>query len=378
MYTLLEEHAVLIRRLRRSHSNVTVEEIEQFLNQLLLLLKRISYKPEKTDGLNLLTTICDDLSSMKTLELFNHPVLINHPIFVYVRQTFQLLLTKSNHARSIPMQKHEEAAFYSISYLITQLCLHRNEYIDCFYGRIAGETTPVTEKPNPREKEMKRANWKPDEVTEKPNVKIACLHPSAPKARPIDKSKLDIEKVSRRKQYPDRQTQVSLPSTMPKCSYITRSAARDLPIKAYRDLFLNDMFFGKLQRALGELSQHEYSPYDVKYKVTDRLVYLCSKIDATALLCEPIVKCLCSNLYYQTLLTIKEEQPRLTPKQLFFLCRCPKVIIQHNHPDQEKALRILCPVMIERTEAIIDFALSKSGKSFDYNWSSISYTTSLI
>jgi hypothetical protein len=362
MDVLLQQHSLLIRRLRRKDSGVTVEDIEQFLDRLFLFLKTISYRPNKTDGLDILTIVCDDLASIKTIQLFNHPILINHPVFVHIGQTLEMLLTKSNHSQSISMKKHEEDAFYSISYLVTQLCLHRNQYIELFYGQISDKIFPVTDKPNIRDNTIDNSPRKAKDLTEKPNLKIVRLHPSAPKSRPIEQSKVRLETIPRLKKYPNRSMVFVKESKTTESTFRAQSSSRDLPVKTYQDVFLTSTFFDKLRRGIDDLSQNEYPPYHIKYKVIDRLVRLCSKMNVVDLLCDSIVKCLCSNLYYQVYAMIEPEQVRLTPKQLFFIYRCPQFIIRHEFRQPERISKLLCPVMVSKTKLIIDQVLLDNGK----------------
>ena len=362
MNTLVKQHSALVRRLRCEQSSVTVGEIKQFFDQLILYLREIPYRPNKTDGLDLLTIVCDDLASANTIQLFDHPILINHPVFAYINCAFNMLLTKCNHLQSISMKKNEEDALYAISYFVTQLCLHRNRAIVSFYGRISDKVFPVTENPNQRDITHDQSDRGAKDLTEKPNLKVACLQPSAPQSRPMDYSKLYFDTIPRRKKNIYQSISFTKePVETNQSSVTTQSASHNLPIKAYQDIFLTSTFFDKLRRGIDDLSQNEYPQYHVKYKVIDRLVRLCSKMNTIDSLCDSIVKCLCSKVYQQTFATIELEQLRLTPKQLFFIYRCPQVFITIEHQQQKKLTRSLCPVMITRTAFIIDEVLSNNG-----------------
>jgi hypothetical protein len=360
MDSLLIQHSNLIRRLRRKNSGVKVQELKQFFDNLILFIRNLTYTHKKTDGLDILTIICDDLASINTLQLFDHPVLINHPIFIYIGRTLEMLLTKSNHSKSIPMKTHEENCFYSISYFITQLCYYRNETIELFYGSISNEVFPVTGKINIRDETINENSRKSNPIAGKPNLKISSLPPSAPKSRPIEQRQLDITEVIHRKKFSE---QILSPSDET-ITEISIPLPTDLPSKKYQDIFLTKSFLDKLIRAIEDLSQNDYSPYHIKYKVIDRLVRLCSKLNIIDQLLDPIIKCLRSKFYLQVCTTIQLEQLFFNPKQLFFIYQCPQFIIQHKFQRQEQIPNLLCQTMIEVTKPIADVILSTNGNLF--------------
>jgi len=359
MDLLLFQHSILIHRLRRKCPTVKVEELKQFFDNLIVFIKNQTYTNKNTNSLDILTIICDDLASIHTLQLFDHPVLINHPIFIYIGRTLEMLLTKLNHSKSIPMKEHEENCFYSISYLITQLCLYRNETIELFYGSISNEIFPVTDKINIRDETIGENSRKSNAIAKKPNLKVSSLPPNAPKSRPIEQRQLDITKVIHRKKFPD-QIILSPNETTTELS-IHPPLPTDLPSKKYQDIFLTKSFLDKLVRAIDDLSQNEYSPYNIIYKVIDRLVRLCSKLNIVDILLDPIIKCLRSKLYRQIFTTIESEQYYLNPKQLFFIYQCSQFIIQHEFQRQEQIPNLLCQTMIELTKPIIEQILPNNG-----------------
>ncbi|CAF1319662.1 unnamed protein product [Adineta steineri] len=268
-----------------------------------------------------------------------------------------MLLTKSNHSQTIPMKKHDEDAFYSISYLITQLCLYKNQYIPVFYGRFSDVIFPVTEKPNRRDETIEKPKEK--FLTEKANFKTARLHPTAPKSRPNESHILNFEIIPSPKQYHQNQLITFAKESISKPCLKTRIPSKDLPMKTtYRKVFLTKSFFKKLQYGIENLSQNEYSSYDIKYKVIHRLVRLCSKMNLIESISESIRKCLCSNLYSQIFTTIESTQIRFAPKQLFFIYECSQFIIRHDFTEQDKFIIILCPIMISKTKLIIEQVLN--------------------
>ena len=361
MDSLLIQHSSLIRRLHRKNSTVTVTEIKQFLDNVVSYIKNLTYRNQKNDGFDILTIICDDLASVHTLQLFDHPALINHPIFIYMGHTLEMLLTKSNHLKSVPMKKNEEDCFYSISYLITQLCLYKNETIESFYGSISKEIFSVTDKINIRDETINETSRRSNPIAEKLNLKVARLAPSAPKSRPIEQGQHDITRIIRRKKFHIQMISSSIETIDVPPIILPLPPSTNLSSKKYQEIFLTESFLNKLARAVDDLSQNEYSPYHVKYKVIDRLVRLCSKLNIVDRLIDSIVKCLHSKFYQQTFATIESEQLRLNPKQLFFIYRCSQFIIQYDFVQQEQILISLSRTMINVTNIIIEKILLMNG-----------------
>jgi hypothetical protein len=309
--------------------------------------------------MHILATICDELATLNTFRLFDHLILRNHAIFIYIARTFEMLLTKSNHSKTIAMTEQENDCFYTTSYFIAQLCLYQNEPVELFYGKVSSEIFPVTEKPNPRDTNVHHINKKPDELMEKPNVKTARLPPTAPPARPIEQTQIDKAKVVRPKKFltpifsTTNETSVDIPPT--------QSNQIELPTRKYQDLFLTKIFFDQLVCAIEDLSRCEYSSYHIKYKVVDRLVRLCSKLNIVDVLLNPVMKCLLSKFYTDVFQTIELNQIQMTPKQLFFICNCPQFIIQHDFVQQEALVNLLSKPFIEATKLIFDKHLLLTG-----------------
>lgn len=364
MESLLVQHSILIRRLRREHTTVIVPEILSFFDNIISYIKDISYTNAKTDLFNLLTLICDDLASIHVLQCFNHPAIINHPIFIHIGRILEMLLVKSNHLHSIPMKNYEEDCFYSISYFITQLCLYKNETIKSFYGSISDEVAPVTDKINIRDLTINESSRKSNPIADKPNKKVIGLPPSAPQARPLEENEMDITKVPHLKMFINPVISTSVPKTIrskPEASFIQ---SRVFPPKTYQEVILTKSFLNKLVRSIDDLSQNEYSPYHVKYKVIDRLVRLCSKLNIANPLLASMLKCLRSKIYREVFTTIEPEQFRLNPKQLFFIYECTQFIIQHEFEQQERIPQLLCQTMIDVTSSIVDNILPNTGNFF--------------
>lgn len=352
-------HSNLMRCLRREYGTEIVTEIKLFFDKVVSELKDLVYTNEKPNGLDILTTLCDDLVSIHILHFFNHPILINHPIFTYIGRTLEMLLIKCNHSKSIPMTKSEENCFYSISYLIAQLCLYYNAPIDSFYGSISNEIPPVTDKITQRDETINASSRRSNLIAEKPNLKVISLSPSAPKSRPIEETQYDVTTIAKLKKFPIRIDSSAIEKTSQPVTPLPKST--DLPSRTYREIFLTESFLNKLVRAINDLSENEYPPYHVKYKVIDRLVRVCSKLNITDVLFNPIVKCLRSKFYQQTIMAIETEQMTLTPQQLFFICECPQFIMQHEFQHQEQIPHLLCQTMINITKLIIDKILPTNG-----------------
>ncbi|CAF1358041.1 unnamed protein product [Rotaria sordida] len=344
----LKEYNSLIRPLGRTAS---VSELNLFFNNTISYLKNLVYSNEKHDGLDILTNICDDLACVRAIQLYDHPIIRNHPIFIYIGRTLEVLLMKSNHLRSIPMKKCEENCFYSVSYFIAQLCLYHNEPIQTFYGSFSNESFSVTDKINIRDESINENNRKSNKISDKPNLKITCIPPSAPEARSTNKILFDITDTPKKRLFSNEiispliETEEIIESKIPS----------NLPSKRYQDVFFTTSFLNKFIRSIDDLSRNEYSSYHVKYKVIDRLVRLCSKLNIINELFDSIISCLCSKFYQQIFLTIEPEQIRLSPKQLFFIYQCTQFIIQNQFQQQEQIPNLLCQTMINTTKIIIEY-----------------------
>ncbi|CAF3641336.1 unnamed protein product [Rotaria sp. Silwood1] len=360
MNSLLIQYSLLIYRLRREHLLATVTDIKLFFDNVVSYIKDFTYTSETNDSLDILTLISDNLATINTLRLFNHPVLINHPIFIYIGRTLEMLLIKSNYIKSIPMKKYEEDCFYSISYFVTQICLYENEITQSFYGSISDEIIPVTDKINIRDGTINDDSRRSNVITDKPNLKVIGLLPNAPKSRPSEDELCTITKVIHRKHFSNQFIAPTVEKIIE--SPVPSIPLEDLPLKQYRDIFLTEAFLNKFVRAIDDLSENEYSPYHVKYKVIDRLVRLCSKLNIDNPLFNSIVKCLCSKFYPQIFTTIQSEQFRFSPKQLFFIYRCSQFIIQHKFQEQEQVPHLLCETMINVTKPIIEQILTTNDK----------------
>ena len=355
------EHVHLLRRLRQYTLVVRVEELKQFFDHLVDSIKNLTYSNKSIDVFDLLNIIAEDLAAFNTLRFFHHLVLIHHPIFIYIGRTLEMLLTKSTHSQSIPMAKHEENCFYSLSYLVSQLCCHQNESIKELYDSFSKKTHSVTGKINIRDETIDESSRKSKPLTDKPNVKIAALPPSAPKSRPIEQEELAITQITRLRKFPTQP-----PVSVSKQKIITYPPVpTDLPSRKYQDVFFTKSFLAKLNRAIKELSKHDYSPFHTKYKVIDRLLSVCLKLHHVDPLLDSIIKCLCSKFYRQAFTTIDSEQWCLNPKQLFFIYRCPRVLIEHEFQRQDHITNSLCQTMIDVTQSIVQILVSPKGNPYN-------------
>ncbi|CAF3303668.1 unnamed protein product [Rotaria socialis] len=366
MDILLLPYSTIAHCFRVEHNTLVVADFKKRFDDIISYLNKIPGNKRKTNGMYILTAICDDLASFHTFRLFDHLILRNHPIFDYIGRTFEMLLTKSNRSQTILMTKEEDDCFSSMSYFIAQLCLYQNEPSGLIYGDILNEIFPVTEKPNAKGVHILQFNRDPDdEIIDTLNLKTARLKPDAPAARPLEKTKFDVTKIPKLKKFPHQfmskthETQIDSP--------IIQSNQIELPAKLFQNIFLTKLFFYQLARAINDLSQYEYSSYHVKYKVIDRLVRLCSKLNMIDELIDPIIKCLCSKYYRDAFITIEINQIRLNPKQLFFIYECTQFLVQHNFLDQGKIVGILCKSIIEATKTIFDKHFSAIDTDIDSN-----------
>ncbi|UJR07883.1 hypothetical protein I4U23_012165 [Adineta vaga] len=105
-----------------------------------------------------------------------------------------------------------------------------------------------------------------------------------------------------------------------------------------------------------DISVHDYpSPYDIKYKITDRLLRLWMKLQHMNYKCilDAVVNCLMSSSYLNAYESIDLHNPILTPKQSLFLYQCPKFIRLMSYERQEAISHILCEKILSDTNVIL-------------------------
>lgn len=352
MDLLKSDYTNLIKRLRRSLPSVNIKELTEYFDKLVQFIKDATYSNQNTDVFELLDFICTDLSSIYILRLLNHPDIINHSIFVCLRRTFEMLLIKSNHLNRIPMNKYEEDCFNSISYFITQSCLEQNRSIESFYSFISEEILPVADKINLRDPTINESSRKSNPLTDKLNTKVCALPSMAPVARPIETRPLDITKISRLRKFPEQLTKSLINATVELPVY--SPVPIDFSSKTYQDIFLTDSFLQKLARTIEDLSQTDYPPFHIKYKVVNRFVRLCTQLHVTDVILAPIMKCLRSKYYGQLLLITREENFPIDPQRLFFVYTCLQFFTRNQFERHEQIAKLLTPTMIEITKPVID------------------------
>ncbi|CAF3762173.1 unnamed protein product [Rotaria sordida] len=101
---------------------------------------------------------------------------------------------------------------------------------------------------------------------------------------------------------------------------------------------------------------NDYEPYHVKYKVIDRLLYLCTELNNInhSILLDPIVQCLCSHCYLNVYETIDLRQPIVDPKRWFFIRECPQFIRLHSYQRQDEISNSLCELMLAYSKKIFE------------------------
>jgi len=108
---------------------------------------------------------------------------------------------------------------------------------------------------------------------------------------------------------------------------------------SYEKIFFTELFIKKFVRILeNDIAINDYKPWDIKYKVIDRLLRLFIKlndIDHKSIL-DSVVKCIESDIYINLYKTIDLRQPILSPKQSFFIYQCPKFICLHSYKRQDE------------------------------------------
>lgn len=360
MEILIIKCSSVFRRLRQMKHVFRIEEIRQLFDDVVAYLNKLPSDKRKNDGMNVLIVICDELASLNVFRLFDHLTLRNHTIFNYIRQTFEMLLIKSTHSQTISMTKQEEGCLDSTSYLIAQLCLFQNEPVDLFYGKLPTEILYVTEKPNIRDPTFDGSTLKSSKLMEKPNLKTARLPPNAPPARPVELRRMDITQILGLKKFP--WNFVTMTEELELSYPIAQSSQNNSPPRKYRDVFLTKSLFDTLIRATEDLSRNEYTPCHVKYKVVNRLVRLCSRLDIVDILLSPIMKCLQSKNYLNAFKTVEVNQTQFYPKQLFFIYECPQFIIQHNFIQQEQVANSLCKRYIKATKSLFNEHFLATGR----------------
>ncbi|UJR11255.1 hypothetical protein I4U23_015437 [Adineta vaga] len=352
MENLSLRYGIIVRRLRQKRRMFRIEDMKHLFDDIISYLDKASSQKKKNDGLSFLTTFCDDLATLKMRKLFDHLILRNHPIFDYISQTLELLLIKSNHSRTVTMTKQEEDCFNSISYLVTQLCLYQNESGGLIYGDVPTEVVPVTEKVNTKVVNLHENNRMIKQLTEKLNVKTARLPPNAPKARPTEQKKMTITELPKSRKF-RYQTISTSNDTNVNLSLSENDETRIISVQ-YHVIFLTDSFLQTLVHALDDLSRNEYPSYHVKYKVINRLVLLCSKLNIVDMLLNSVVKCLSSKYYRQVFETMEPDQIRLTPKQIFFTEICPQYIVRHKFLQDNQVAALLSKSLIAASKSIFD------------------------
>ncbi|CAF0948057.1 unnamed protein product [Rotaria sordida] len=126
---------------------------------------------------------------------------------------------------------------------------------------------------------------------------------------------------------------------------------------SYQKLFLTNTFLDKLTRFIADdLAINDYEPYHVKYKVIDRLLYLCTELNNInhSILLDPIVQCLRSHCYLNVYETIDLRQPIVDPKQWFFIRECPQFIRLHSYQRQDEISNSLCELMLAYSKKIFE------------------------
>ncbi|CAF1193601.1 unnamed protein product [Adineta steineri] len=123
MDSLLKQHVSFVQRLRTSHTNVSIVEVIQMLDDIVQFLNTT---PNQTNGLHVLTIICHDFASINVLKLFDNKTIMQHQFFLLIQRTLEMFLTK---ATFITMTKEDEQCWYEISHLVVQLCLFNNHQL---------------------------------------------------------------------------------------------------------------------------------------------------------------------------------------------------------------------------------------------------------
>jgi hypothetical protein len=130
---------------------------------------------------------------------------------------------------------------------------------------------------------------------------------------------------------------------------------------SYEKIFFTELFMKKLVRIITkDIIINDYGPYHIKYKVIDRLLRLCMKLnkDKQELILDSVVECLESETYRNMYETIDLYEPRLSPKQSFFMYQCPKFLRLCSHNRQDKISNDVCYSILKYSVDIFEKKLS--------------------
>ncbi|CAF1282158.1 unnamed protein product [Didymodactylos carnosus] len=332
-----------------------------------------SFALNESQGLQLLAAICHELANINTLKLFDNPTIIDHELFIFIQHTFEMLLTKSNYLQYCKMTKVEEQCFYEISYLVAHLCLYRNESLTCFYTRGTIK--------HPNELKIIDDKHTADKIPRINHYKhiVPSTKVIASKLIEIDNQKDIVDNISHinhhqhtlvplvklvggklitlKTEVVASQPKYEISAPLPK---EVEKPSLKYDKQSYQDIFITKRFLTKLAQTINDLAKNEYDAQHVIYKVVDRLLRLCSKLNDIDidLLLDPIVRCLLSKYYLTVFDTVDLRQPLFDPKQLFFICECPDFIVQHGYKRQNKIAMELCKPMLKNTQLIFAKHLS--------------------
>jgi len=128
-------------------------------------------------------------------------------------------------------------------------------------------------------------------------------------------------------------------------------------ILSYEKIFFTELFIQKFARILeNDIAINDYHSWHIKYKILDRLLRLCIKlndIDHKSIL-DSVVKCIESDIYMNIYKTIDLHQPILTPKQSFFIYQCPKFIRLCSFKRQDEISHSLSKLIIKYSTNIFE------------------------
>ncbi|CAF2946201.1 unnamed protein product [Rotaria sp. Silwood2] len=119
---------------------------------------------------------------------------------------------------------------------------------------------------------------------------------------------------------------------------------------SYEKIFFTELFIKKFVRIIeDDIAINNYESYHIKYKIIDRLLRVCIKLNDIdkKLILDSIVKCVESKIYLNLYKTIDISQPILTPKQSFFMCQCPKFIRLCSRKRQDDISNVLSKSIIK-------------------------------
>lgn len=129
---------------------------------------------------------------------------------------------------------------------------------------------------------------------------------------------------------------------------------------SYEKIFFTEIFIKKFIRFLeNDIVINDYDSWNIKYKILDRLIRLFIKLNDInhKLILDSVIKCVESTIYINCYKTIDLYEPKLNPKQSFFIYQCPKFIRLCSYKRQDEISTILSKSIVKYSANIFEIHL---------------------